>query len=105
MYGLKSRASQVQRLSQSYQNFDLPNIDQETVRKKKISKEAIFKTILQLEEGDFENGIVKRVQNRNTASGLSETLFHDRIFWLSSQQVESKDYDVRVTDLLNARNN
>ena len=60
----------MQRLSQSYQNFELPNIDQETVRKKKISKEAIFKTILQLEEGDFENGIIKRVQNRNTASGL-----------------------------------
>ena len=33
-------------MSQSYKNFDLPNIDQETMRKKKISKEAIFKTIL-----------------------------------------------------------
>mmetsp|Transcript_37964 Transcript_37964/g.49868 ORF Transcript_37964/g.49868 Transcript_37964/m.49868 type:complete len:95 (-) Transcript_37964:580-864(-) len=61
--------------------------------------------ILQLQEGDFDNGIVQRVQNRDSAAGLLDTLFNDRVFWLDSQQIESVDYDVRAANLLNARNN
>ena len=50
-------------------------VDDETVRRKKISKEVIFNMLQQLQEGDFDNGIIQRVTNADTKGAVLDTLF------------------------------
>lgn len=74
------------------------------LRQKRISKETIYDLIVQLQEGDFDNGIVQRVEHKRAqGSSLLDTLFNDRIFWLDSRQIEIVDYDVRTANMINTR--
>lgn len=56
--------------------------------------------ITRLQEGNIEKGILTHVRNK-FQEGVTDTLFHDRIFWLESNYIENLDYDVRVANLLN----
>ena len=56
--------------------------------------------ISRLQEGDMETNILNRVRNK-FQEGLTSTLFHDRVFWLDSENIDHIDYDVRVTNMVN----
>ena len=52
-----------------------------------------------MKEGDLDE-IINRVRNK-IDEGVTQSLFHDRIFWLESNYIENLDYDVRVENLTN----
>lgn len=56
--------------------------------------------VSRLQEGNIEANIINRVRN-TFQEGLTDSLFHDRIFWLDSANIEHLDYDVRVTNMVN----
>ena len=74
-------------------------ISQRTETNKKIDKTAVLGTIARMKEGDLDE-IINRVRNK-IEEGVTQSLFHDRIFWLESSYIKNLDYDVRVENLTN----
>ena len=66
----------------------------------KINQAILVEMMSRMQEGDLESAIVDRVRNK-FQDGLTRTLYHDRVFWLTSNYIEHLDYDIRVANFLN----
>ena len=82
----------------------IPGITPDDERSKHINRAGILEMIAHLEEGDIEGGVIDPVRNKSQ-DGLMTSLYNDRIFWMESKYIKNLDYDLKVADLPNPRDN
>lgn len=82
----------------------IPGITPDDERSKHINRAGILDMISHLEEGDIDGGVIDPVRNKSQ-DGLMSSLYNDRIFWLESNYIKNLDYDIKVADMPNPRDN